>query len=48
MNMITSTFLERGNPELQDRLESFQSGGNTVIIVADGVGGRNGAAQAAE
>jgi serine/threonine protein phosphatase PrpC len=48
MNMIASTFLEQGNPELQDRLESFQSGGNTVIIVADGVGGRNGAAQAAE
>jgi len=48
MNAITSTFLERGNPELQDRVDNLQSGGNTVLIVADGVGGRTGAAQAAE
>jgi serine/threonine protein phosphatase PrpC len=48
MKSIASTFLERGNPELQDRLENLQSGGNTVFVVADGVGGRAGAAQAAE
>ena len=48
MNTITSTFLERGNPELQDRLETFRFGDKVVFIVADGAGGRSGAAQAAE
>jgi serine/threonine protein phosphatase PrpC len=48
MNLTTSTFIERGNPELQDRLEVFRFGNRVVLIVADGSGGRSGAAEAAE
>ena len=33
MKAITSTFLERGNPELQDRLETLQFGDKAVFIV---------------
>lgn len=48
MNLTTSTFLERGNPELQDRVEILHFDKQTVLILADGSGGRSGAAQAAE
>jgi hypothetical protein len=48
MNLTTSTFIERGNPELQDRVEILRFGDKTVVIVADGSGGRSGAAEAAE
>lgn len=48
MNPITSTFVERGNPELQDRMEILRVENRIVLVVADGAGGRNGAAQAAE
>jgi serine/threonine protein phosphatase PrpC len=48
MNVTTSTFLERGNQELQDRIEILRCGDKIVCVVADGVGGRSGAAQAAE
>jgi serine/threonine protein phosphatase PrpC len=48
MTLIISQFLERGNPELQDRLEILRFSNQTVFIIADGVGGRSGAAQAAE
>lgn len=46
--MTTSNFIERGNPELQDRMEILQFGDKTIIVIADGAGGRSGAAQAAE
>jgi len=48
MNVTTSMFLERGNPELQDRVDIVRFDDKTVFIVADGVGGRSGAVQAAE
>lgn len=48
MNYTTSTFIERGNPELQDRVEILRFGNRTLVIVADGSGGRSGAAEAAE
>jgi len=48
MTVTTSKFLERGNPEIQDRLEILQFGDRMVLVVADGSGGRSGAAQAAE
>lgn len=48
MNFTTSTFIERGNPELQDRLEVVRFENRVVLVVADGSGGRSGAAQAAE
>src|SRR5689334_21417372 len=48
MNAITSKFIERGNPELQDRIEILRLGNRTVLIVADGSGGRSGAARAAD
>lgn len=48
MNFITSTFLERGNPEFQDRMEIFRFDQHAVLVVADGSGSRSGAAQAAE
>jgi serine/threonine protein phosphatase PrpC len=48
MKLITSKFLERGNPELQDRVEILHFHYQTVFIVADGAGGRSGAAEAAE
>ena len=41
-------FLERGNPELQDRVEILRLDNQTIFVVADGSGGRSGAAQAAE
>ncbi len=40
--------MERGNPELQDRVEILRFGDKSVIILADGVGGRSGGAEAAE
>lgn len=46
--MTTSIFLERGNPELQDRAEILRFGDRIVFIVADGSGGRSGAAEAAD
>lgn len=48
MSFATSTFLEPGNPELQDRLEIFRVENRMVLVVADGAGGRSGAAEAAE
>lgn len=45
---ITSIFLERGNPELQDRAEILSLGNRLVLIVADGAGGISGGAQAAD
>ena len=48
MNVTTSLFVERGNPELQDRAEIVRLGNKTIFVVADGAGGRSGAAQAAE
>src|SRR5262245_60399033 len=48
MNVATSTFLERGNPELQDRVDIVRFEDKTVFIVARGAGGRSGAARAAE
>lgn len=47
-NLITSSFIEKGNPELQDRVLVLSSGARTVIAVADGAGGISGGAQAAE
>jgi hypothetical protein len=46
--LITSLFLERGNPELQDRVEVLSLGERLVLIVADGAGGIGGGTQAAE
>jgi hypothetical protein len=39
MNPVTSTFLECGNPELQDRAEILSIGDRMVFVVADGAGG---------
>lgn len=46
--MITSIFLERGNPELQDRVEILPLGDRTIFVLADGAGGISGGAQAAD
>lgn len=48
MNLIPSTFIGRGNPQLQDRGEYLQFETRTMFVVADGSGGTSGAAQAAE
>lgn len=48
MNAIISIFVERGNLELQDRAEILRFGDRTIIVVADGSGGRSGAGLAAE
>lgn len=48
MQATTSIFLERGNPELQDRVEILRFDNKAALIVADGSGGLSGAAQAAE
>ena len=48
MNAITSMELERGNPEMQDRAEVLRLGDRIIVVLADGSGGRSGAAQAAE
>lgn len=40
--------IHAGGDELQDRAEIFWSGPNLVLVVADGAGGRSGAAGAAE
>jgi serine/threonine protein phosphatase PrpC len=48
LNAITSIFLERGNPELQDRVEVLLLGERVAFIVADGAGGISGGMQAAE
>lgn len=45
---ITSIFLDRGNPELQDRVELLQFEDRTVFLLADGAGGISGGAQAAD
>jgi serine/threonine protein phosphatase PrpC len=47
-NVITSSFIEKGNPELQDRLSISSRAARMVIAVADGAGGISGGAQAAE
>ncbi|MCW5554843.1 MAG: protein phosphatase 2C domain-containing protein [Verrucomicrobiae bacterium] len=44
----TAKQIHAGGHELQDRAEVFWSGANLVLVVADGAGGRSGAAQAAE
>jgi len=46
-NVITSSFIEKGNPELQDQVYVVESFSRTVIAVADGAGGMSGGAQAA-
>jgi PPM family protein phosphatase len=48
MNAITSMFLERGNPEMQDRAEIIALDNRTMFVVADGAGGISGGAQAAD
>jgi PPM family protein phosphatase len=44
----TAKQIYAGGKELQDRAELFWSGSNLVLVVADGAGGRSGAAEAAE
>jgi len=44
----TAKQIHAGSHELQDRAEVFWSGPNLVLVVADGAGGRSGAAEAAE
>ena len=44
----TAKQIHAGSHELQDRAEVFWSGANLIMIVADGAGGRSGAAEAAE
>lgn len=46
--VTTSIFVEKANPELQDRICVSNSGMRTIIAVADGAGGISGGAQAAE
>lgn len=48
MIAITSIFLERGNPEMQDRVEFLPFGDRLVFIVGDGAGGIRGGTQAVE
>src|ERR1051326_6559216 len=48
MDVATSVFLERGNAEMQDRAEILRFDDRIVFLVADGAGGRSGAAEAAE
>jgi PPM family protein phosphatase len=44
----TAKQIHAGGKELQDRAEIFWFGSNLVLVVADGAGGRSGAAEAAE
>jgi PPM family protein phosphatase len=44
----TAKQIHPGGKELQDRAEIFWLGSNLVLAVADGAGGRSGAAEAAE
>jgi serine/threonine protein phosphatase PrpC len=44
----TAKQIHAGGKELQDRAEIFWLGSNLVLVVADGAGGRSGAAEAAE
>ena len=44
----TAKQIHAGGKELQDRAEIFWLGLNLVLVVADGVGGRSGAAEAAD
>jgi serine/threonine protein phosphatase PrpC len=44
----TAKQIHAGGKELQDRAEIFWLGSNLVLVVADGAGGRNGAAEAAD
>ncbi|HEY1662665.1 MAG TPA: protein phosphatase 2C domain-containing protein [Verrucomicrobiae bacterium] len=44
----TAKQIHAGGKELQDRAEIYWSGSNLVLVVADGAGGRSGAAEAAE
>jgi serine/threonine protein phosphatase PrpC len=44
----TAKQIHAGGNELQDRAENFWLGSNLVLVVADGAGGRSGAAEAAE
>src|SRR6266568_4790546 len=48
MNLTNSMFLERGNPELQDRVEILRFENRTVFVVAEGAGGISGGAQPAD
>ena len=45
---VTAKQIHAGGKELQDRAEIFWLGSNLVLTVADGAGGRSGAAEAAE
>ena len=45
---VTAKQIHAGGKELQDRAEIFWIGSNLVLTVADGAGGRSGAAEAAE
>lgn len=48
MNVIHSTFVGKGNPELQDRVSIVSLENRMVLILADGSGGLSGGAEAAE
>ena len=48
MILTSSTFIAQGNPELQDRFDVIDFDTSRALVVADGVGGRSGAAEAAE
>jgi serine/threonine protein phosphatase PrpC len=45
---VTARQIHAGGKELQDRAEIFWLGSNLVLVVADGAGGRSGAAEAAK
>jgi PPM family protein phosphatase len=44
----TTKLVEAGNVELQDRVEIIEQFGTTILVVADGAGGRSGGAEAAQ
>ncbi|EEF62188.1 PP2C family protein-serine/threonine phosphatase [Pedosphaera parvula] len=44
----TAKLIEAGNVELQDRGEIIEQFGTTILVVADGAGGRSGGAEAAQ
>lgn len=44
----TAKLVEAGNVELQDRVEIIEQFGTTILVVADGAGGRSGGAGAAQ
>jgi serine/threonine protein phosphatase PrpC len=46
--IVTAKQIHAGGHELQDRATVFWSGSNLVLAVADGAGGRSGAAEAAD